>query len=102
MNMNCEDCKHYIPHSVYKYIGFCEEKGKVVFNESPTDCDAVNKMTMDNLQSVFESLGWVYCIDCRAPVFEIDEARRHLSNHHLMTTRFMYDRVAAEEVGAVS
>jgi len=102
MNMNCEDCGRYIPHSVYKYIGFCEEQGKVVFNEPPTNCDTVSKTTMDSLSSVFGSLGWVYCIDCKAPIFEMEEAVKHIASHHLITTRFMYDRVAAEEVGAVS
>lgn len=102
MNMSCEDCEHYIPHSVYRYIGFCEKQGKVVFNETPTDCDTVNKMAMDDLSLVFESTGWIYCIDCKAPIFEMEEAVKHISNHHLIATRFMYDRVAAEEVGAVS
>ncbi len=47
------------------------------------------------IRGAIETLGWVYCMDCRHPIFSVDKALDYLNDGHLLAVEFMPDKVAA-------
>ncbi|HEU16827.1 MAG TPA: hypothetical protein ENO38_04060 [Nitrososphaeria archaeon] len=93
----CTMCTHYIPHPQYRYIGYCAETGSVVLGDR-TQCDKFAPTAEDQLRAALELRGWIYCADCHRTIFDLDEALAHARGGDLLSSRFMFDEVAREEV----
>ncbi|BBE42587.1 hypothetical protein [Conexivisphaera calida] len=93
----CAACAYYVPHPQYGYIGYCEKIGSVVLGDR-TQCDKFIPTAEDQLRAALELRGWIYCVDCRRAIFDLDEALRHARSGELLSSRFMFDEVAREEV----
>ncbi len=87
---------YYVPHSLYPYIRYRKDLDKVDFGYSLEGYFSENKD--EKLKNAFETLGWVYCTDCRHALFSMEEALEHLGRNHTLTVEFMPDKVAPEEV----
>ncbi len=95
----CAACARYVPHPQYKYIGYCEETGSVVVGSNPR-CEKFSPMTEDLLRALMDSRGWVYCVDCRKAIFDLEEALDHMRSGDVLSSSFMFDEVAREEVSS--
>jgi hypothetical protein len=93
----CAACAHYVPHPQYRYIGYCDEMGSVVLGDQ-AQCDKFALTAEDQLRAALELRGWIYCLDCRRAIFDLDEALEHARGGELLSSRFMFDEVAREEV----
>ncbi len=94
--VTCSSCSHYLPHPQYKYIGYCSALGSIVLGGNPP-CESFSPLTRDALAELLELRGWVYCVDCRHPIFDLDEALEHAARGDKLSISFMFDEVAREE-----
>lgn len=95
--MSCRDCNYYVPHAIYRYIGFCEKEQRVVVGEEYRKCGYFQRSPDSAIREAIEARGWIYCADCYMPIYDYETALQHKAMGHLLTTKFMFDRVAAEE-----
>lgn len=84
------------PHALYTWIWLDHSREEILFR------DDVEKMQAglrdpDEISNVISMYGWVYCVDCRTPIFDLETALDHVRHGHILVNRFMFDQVAAEE-----
>ncbi|MGC9209110.1 MAG: hypothetical protein ACP5GH_04590 [Nitrososphaeria archaeon] len=91
----CSDCVHFYVHPVYTNMGFCEIHRKLV--DGQDSCDRFSEVRPEEVERGFRERGWIYCTDCRKPLFELSEVKEHLRLNHHLTIRFLRDQVAKEE-----
>ncbi|WP_069807942.1 hypothetical protein [Vulcanisaeta thermophila] len=87
------------PHGIYMWLGLDKGRNKIVFRSDLKSRDLNGEV--ERVKRALETMGWVYCIDCRTPIFDLDAAIRHLRLGHVLATRFMRDEVTKEEVRSV-
>lgn len=92
----------YVPHAIHTWFGYLKVRGLIVPKEEGAKHGPFTKDTEKRLREALVMYGWVYCVDCRRPIFSIDEALDHIKQGHLLTNEFMHDDVAPEEVPIVS
>lgn len=59
------------------------------------ECDDYEELTLDVLREKLHADGWLYCVDCRTPIFYIEELEKHIG--HIVTLSIHSDSVASEE-----
>ncbi|MEM0097706.1 MAG: hypothetical protein QXY52_02320 [Conexivisphaerales archaeon] len=99
--MNSEDNEYFVPHAIYPYIGYYKESHKISFEEEMSKHGYFAEDTNKRLIEAFETFGWVYCVDCKQVIYDVDEALQHITDGHWLSNEFMQDNVAPEEVPAV-
>nr|KJR72385.1 MAG: hypothetical protein TU36_02425 [Vulcanisaeta sp. AZ3] len=93
--------EEFIPHAIYTWFGLLKSRNSVVTKEEGAKFSPFAKDTENRLRDALSSFGWVYCVDCRQPLFTLEEALEHSKRGHLLTNMFMPDEVAPEEVPMV-
>ncbi|MFP3213677.1 MAG: hypothetical protein RXR18_00460 [Nitrososphaeria archaeon] len=91
----CYDCIFFYVHPVYSNIGLCKLHNKIV--DKDFYCDGFKKVNFEDLFNALKEMGWVYCSNCKKPLFDEEELKKHLSMNHHVTVRFLKDKVAKEE-----
>ncbi|MDG7035073.1 MAG: hypothetical protein JRM78_02505 [Nitrososphaerota archaeon] len=89
---------YYVPHPLYPYVRYSRNQDRVDFGGSVEGYFSEN--SEEKLNRALDTLGWVYCVDCRHALFSREEAMEHINGGHSLTVEFMPDRVAPEEVPA--
>ncbi|ADN50839.1 hypothetical protein [Vulcanisaeta distributa] len=92
--------EEFIPHAIHMWFGYL--KDRIVTKEEGAKHSRFSKDAENRLREALSTFGWVYCIDCKHPIFDLEEALEHLRRGHVLTNRFMPDEVAPEEVPMVS
>ncbi|WP_054854414.1 hypothetical protein [Vulcanisaeta distributa] len=92
--------EEFIPHAIHMWFGYY--KDRVVLKEEGAKHSHFSKDAENRLRETLSTYGWVYCIDCKHPIFNLEEALEHLRKGHVLTNRFMPDEVAPEETPMVS
>lgn len=69
----CSSCRHWSPHALYPYVGFCRIHSAVTFDDY--SCPSFERLSVDN------GAGFYWCLDCRTRL-PGDEAARHLRMGH--------------------
>ncbi len=93
--MSCLTCKHYEPHALYPYVGYCKEEKSVVLDRE--GCERRSNLDYASLKGGVVEAGWVYCITCREPIYSLEDLDRHFSGGHAVVSGFMDDQVSLEE-----
>ncbi|MDP8024062.1 MAG: hypothetical protein ACP5LF_06230 [Nitrososphaeria archaeon] len=91
----CYDCIYFYVHPVYSNMGLCKVNNKIV--DKDFYCESFKEINPDDLFKVLKERGWVYCSDCKKPIFDEEELKKHLSLNHHVTVSFLKDTVAKEE-----
>ncbi len=91
----CYDCTFFYVHPIYSNIGFCKIHKKVV--DKDFYCDEFKEVKVEDLFKILKERGWVYCSDCKKPIFDEEELKKHLNMNHHVTVSFLKDAVAKEE-----
>ncbi len=97
-----ESEEEFIPHAIHTWIGYLKVRGIVVIKDEGARYGPYSRDTERRLKEALSTYGWVYCVDCKQPIFDLREAMEHAKHGHLLTNRFMPDEVAPEEVPMVS
>ncbi|GAB6946355.1 hypothetical protein JCM16161A_04850 [Vulcanisaeta sp. JCM 16161] len=95
-----ESEEEFVPHAIHMWFGYY--KDRIVPKEEGARYSHFSKDAENRLREALSTYGWVYCIDCKHPIFDLEEALEHLRKGHVLTNRFMPDEVAPEEVPMVS
>lgn len=92
--LDCRKCSHFTIHPDYPYLVICVEMGRIVARHVEVCKDYVEK-SWDELAERLSEVGFLYCAECRKPVF----AQEELTNHRaeLIPLEFFADEVACEE-----
>jgi len=99
--MEKKEYNYCIPHAIYSYIGYYRKQDQVVLGDEVKRHSFFAENAGEKIKGALETLGWVYCVDCRHAIFSLNEALEHLNNGHMLAVEFMPDMVAAEEAPAV-
>ena len=91
----CYDCIFFYVHPVYSNMGLCKVQNKIV--DKDFYCDSFKEVKSEDLVKTFKERGWVYCSDCKKPIFDEGELKKHLELNHHVTVSFLRDTVAKEE-----
>jgi hypothetical protein len=94
--------EEFIPHAIHTWFGYLKSRGIVITRDEGAKYGQYARDTEERIRNALSTFGWVYCVDCRQPIFDLNEALEHAKRGHLLTNEFMMDEVAAEEVPMVS
>ncbi len=95
MEKKCYSCVYFSVHPIYTNLGFCNVHKKLVGKDYY--CESFKQINVEDLKAAIKERGWVYCSDCKRPIFNFEELDLHLRSNHHVTISFMHDVVAKEE-----
>ena len=96
----CSRCIFFKPNIYYPYIGYCVIKNESKFYEEPAVCESFKPSSIDELKKALETQGWLYCVNCRKVIHDVDELEKHV-REHLVSTGIVIDEAVAEEAHSV-
>ncbi len=92
----CGRCRHYQPHDLFAFVGFCAHTHDLVIKAAARDvCDAFEEPSVASHRRVLLQQGWLRCHSCHRVLFTIEELLAHQDD--AVSDTVFSDTVAAEE-----
>ncbi|MCL7393334.1 MAG: hypothetical protein LZ169_00675 [Thaumarchaeota archaeon] len=92
--IRCLKCFKYSPHPIYPSIMVCVEDNTVISMPKEA-CSRYVERDFEALAKLLLERGFLYCADCRQPIYSLDELRQHAGDKVIAI--IPSDEVACEE-----
>ena len=93
--LSCSECKYFLPHIIYRYIGFCSMENRIIFEDDEACSKYFNRVS--ELYRVVNKEP-LYCVSCNCPLFSAEEYKEHRKD--MIYQDFYVDEFIYEEIYA--